>query len=210
MTWWLKGGDGIQPSRKFDFKVQFTVILENVSHKLSYRVKDITLPSLQKNIETVYMDGVPLKVEGTVSWQPIKISFYDADLIQADDNTESLATSLFYTAKALLKNSLDFGQDPTPEQLAKMNKLSLLNVSGRNIVFSQIDIYKYIGKNYVALGEGIAGPPQQARIAQQWTIFNPILTGVNFGELDYASEDTNLITIDLEYDSCILNKASII
>lgn len=218
MTWWNTQQTGIQPSRKFDFQVKFIVEEKNTTQKFTYRVKDLTLPSLQRNVETVLIGNKMVRTEGTVQWQPIKISFYDSDLVGnfgADD--ESLALGIFNTARFLL-TGIDFGDVPDQATLAKGSKLALAQLDGaennKSIKFSQIEIYKFIDKKAVILptSEGIAPGAATviAKLAQVWTIKSPILTGINFGELDYGSEDTNLITIDLEYDSCTLTTQNII
>ena len=208
MTWWNKEGFGIQPSRKFDFQVKFIVEETDTTQKFTYRVKDLTLPSLQRNIETVLLGNKMVRTEGTVQWQPIKISFYDADLINGIGEEESLAAGLFNTGRFLLPG-LNFGE--APDSLAKDSKLALGQIDKSSIKFSQIEIYKFIGKKASLEGVGPGGFPLlvQGKLAQVWTIKSPILTGINFGELDYGSEDTNLITIDLEFDSCTLTTKNI-
>mgnify|MGYP001376169422 FL=1 len=150
-----------------------------------------------------------VRTEGTVQWQPIKISFYDTDLVGGlNTNEESLAAGLFNTGRFLLPG-LNFGD--VPDSLAKDSKLALGQVENSSIKFSQIEIYKFTGKKekVVSAGEGLGTAIVSGKLAQVWTIESPILTGINFGDLDYGSEDTNLITIDLEYDSCTLTTQNI-
>ena len=220
MTWW-NSEFGIQPSRKFDFQVKFIVEEADTFKKFTYRVKDITLPSLQRNIETVLLGDKMVRTEGTVQWQPIKISFYDSDLVRNfQDNDESLAAGIFNTARFLL-SGINFGDTPDLTKLGRESKLALaqtIDISGgqKSIKFSQIEIYKFIATKKIpvegTLGDGSTGflGFEDGKFTQVWTIKSPVLTGINFGELDYGTEDTNLITIDLEYDSCELTTENII
>ena len=70
-------------------------------------------------------------------------------------------------------------------------------------------LYDFDSVKVVSAGEGLGTAIVSGKLAQVWTIESPILTGINFGDLDYGSEDTNLITIDLEYDSCTLTTQNI-
>ena len=216
MAWWNKivngAGSVLQPSLKF----AFTMFDGDNSKKVAYRVKDVTLPSFQRNVDTVLLGSEMVRQEGTIQWQPIKISFYDTDLISAAGAEDSIALGLFNTGRMMHGQDLDFGlfnKDTFPNE----SKLSLVNTKNRynseagkytpSICFSEITIYKFFGSEVTrTLGQPMVDGSLQGiafgQHAHVFTIQNPILTGINFGDLDYSSEESNLITIDIEYDRC--------
>lgn len=40
-----------------------------------------------------------------------------------------------------------------------------------------------------------------------WTIINPILTSIDFGEIDYASEELSTVAVGLQYSDFLYNRA---
>ncbi len=41
-------------------------------------------------------------------------------------------------------------------------------------------------------------------IAQQWTLYGAFITSVNWGDMDWAGEDANLIEMTIKYDYAVL------
>ena len=216
MAWWNRIANGVgsilQPSLKFSFKVEFVVFNPDYgSSRISYRVKDVTLPSFQKNVESVLLGNKMVRQEGTIQWQPIKISFYDTDLIEGNARLfESIAFGLFNTGRMLHDDNLDFGYY-AESTFGVESALSTVNtdLSTNSIVFSSIRIYKLFGqqRSFMAGTDDVGQPNfEEGQHAHVFHISKPILTGINFGDLDYSSEESNLITLDIEYDSCDMYK----
>jgi len=45
-------------------------------------------------------------------------------------------------------------------------------------------------------------------VVEEWGIYNPIITSVNWGEFDYSSEDLINITVDIAYDYATIKKVA--
>ena len=68
----------------------------------------------------------------------------------------------------------------------------------------QMSIIKYYARSNLSEAmQAVIGP--NYLISDVWTVFNPKVVEVNFGEVDYTSEDVNVIKVKIAYDTAILD-----
>ena len=48
--------------------------------------------------------------------------------------------------------------------------------------------------------EQVTGVDQKNKVVEEWELHNPWIKEVNFGDLDYASDDMVEITLSIRYD----------
>ena len=53
---------------------------------------------------------------------------------------------------------------------------------------------------YQLAPEGYNKEKQEINFTEKWTLFNPIITKISWGDLDYASDDLVQYTLDVSYD----------
>jgi len=170
-------------SVQMDPKRQFRFVLQFptavVGTKIpEYVIKTVTKPKVTITSTPHTYLDHEFKFPGRVTWDPISIT-----LVDPGSTNEDMAQSL-------------------------MNKLGLSGYKypGTNAV-SKISLSKE--KASVAVGRvDIVQLNAEGKQTEVWSLHNPFLTSIDFGSLDYSSDELSEISIELVYDWAVLNGSS--
>tara|TARA_B100001093_G_scaffold455022_1_gene464806 strand:+ start:174 stop:761 length:588 start_codon:yes stop_codon:yes gene_type:complete len=181
----------------------YNFILEIGSTRF-FTVKSVTLPNYGLEIKADLLGQGVQHSPGKGQWEPVTIEFYDYKYrdLDGESSYDSMAHRLFETlARAK-------GKAITGNQNFKINSANILQ-AGEDKNLPDITIKKIYGNKYVPLTTGgsfRAGPNNyDGAILEAWTLREPILAGIDFGKMDYASEDLNIITMIVQYTNAVHN-----
>jgi len=139
----------------------------------SYAVKVTDKPSFTINETEHNFFGHKFYYPGQVAWNEISVTLVDPI---HDDTSKALLT--------VLENS---GYQPPTE-----HENDMLNT------VSKADSVKALGPTIKL--EQVTGVDQKNKVVEEWELHNPWIKEVNFGDLDYASDDMVEITLSIRYD----------
>ena len=172
------GNGGFEPKRQFRFLVVFPTMSD-----LTFMAKTASKPQYSLEATEHNVLNHVFKFPGVVKWEDIDVTLIDA----VDPNTGSK----FWNA---LKNS-GYLPPKTPNELVRgVTKVSSHAALG-NVKIQQLDG----GLVVPAAGESF-DPVISNNIVDEWTLNNAFIKNVEFGSLDYGSEDLVEIQVGLVYD----------
>lgn len=160
----------LEPKRQFRW-------LLYIAGMPQFIVKDVKKPSF--TVATTPHDFINYKFKypGRVEWQDIQVTIVDP--VQPD-STASLVKILERAGYVLPDNYTTQAQEPRT-----ISKKSFVDALG-----GQIQLVQF-GANTGA---------QEENVLEKWTINNPFLTNVDFGNLSYGSDDLVNISMTIAYD----------
>ena len=204
MTWWGEEfGIGTRdPTRKNRF-----LISTGVAGPSGYlfSAKSVSKPKVSIETKEYRMINHFYSYPGIAKWEPITITLVDIGsfaLSFADDNSTSdpeddtpLSTPESSTAAALWEMLLASGYS-TPDgstgssqrakSISSPEKASTIDNSfGKSLEILQID--------------------SNGRTIERWTLYNPIITKISWGDLDYGDDGLVEYSIDVKYDWAVLD-----
>tara|TARA_B100000674_G_C37973842_1_gene978335 strand:- start:4284 stop:4865 length:582 start_codon:yes stop_codon:yes gene_type:complete len=160
----------IEPKRQFRW-------LLYISGMPQFIVKNVKKPSFQ--VATTNHDFINYKFyyPGRVTWQPITVTIVDP--VQPD-STASLVKILESAGYVLPDEYTSQANEPRT-----ISKQAFVDALG-----GQIQLVQF-GANTGA---------QQENVLEKWSINNPFITSVDFGNLDYSQDELVNISITFQYD----------
>ena len=168
-------------SVQMDPKRQFRFVLQFPTALIGTEIPEYVIKTVTKPKVTI--SSVPhtyldheFKYPGRVTWDPISIT-----LVDPGTNNEDMAVSL------INKLGLSGYSYPTTNDRSKIS----LSKEKANTAVGQVDIVQ------------LNADGKQTEV---WTLHNPFLTSIDFGSLDYSSDELSEITIELVYDWAELNR----
>jgi hypothetical protein len=176
------GPGGFQPKRQFRFLVTFSELSD-----MSYMVKSTAKPSYSIEATTHSVLNHKFKFPGVVSWEDIEVTFIDA----VDPNTGSK----FYSA---LLNSGYVAPVSEAALTTGITKVGTTSTIGE-VRIKQLDGGGVILPAGADPGE-VIGAIDSTNIVEEWTLKNAFIKSVNFGDLDYGSEELVTVSVGLTYD----------
>ena len=116
---------------------------------------------------------------GILSWNPITVMLLDPE------NTFENNSRILYEIMKKSGYVKDVRSNAAPASAIVKKKNSALIGSGDSryggqIIFDQID--------------------PNGKSLEQWVLWNPFISGINFGQASYAAEEMMVISVDLHYD----------
>ena len=144
-----------------------------ISGMPQFIAKQVKKPSFQVSTTPHQFLNYEFHYPGTVKWQPISMTIVDP--VQPD-STKSLY-------KILENSGYVIPSEYTQADAGTISKEAMVDALGGEIKIVQLD------------ANGSAANP-----IETWIIKNPLITSVDFGELNYSSEDMLNITINITYD----------
>ena len=135
--------------------------------------KSVKKPSFQVSTTPHQFLNYEFHYPGAVKWQPISMTIVDP---VNPDSTKSLYKILENSGYVIPSNYRE-------QFAATISKEAMVNALGGQIAIAQLD------------AEGNSNTP-----LEKWIIKNPLITSVDFGELNYSSEEMLNITINITYD----------
>ena len=188
MAFWNEAA--LEPKRKFKFLIRFGAASDKLP---SFIAKKCDKPSF--DVSEVKHDflGHAFYYPGRVSWKEVSATIIDpaGTGTAGDTDAATLAASTNDVADALYQILLSAGyQSPTAAGAAITGgtSLSTLRTMAKGTAtaqFSQIEILQLD-----ANGNAI----------EIWTLNNAFIKSVNFGGLDYSSDDINEVSMTFRYD----------
>ena len=169
MTWW--SNQEVDPKRKNRFKVF-------IDSKLLVTAVSVTKPAVNIESKEYQMVNQMYNYPGIAKWDPISITFVDAN------GSNNVANE--YKTSDNLWNILTNSGYSSPVGNASPGKSKMVSKSLGNdarIVHITSD------------GEEI----------EKWTLHNPIITKLSWGELDYGDDGMVQYSMDIKYDWATLD-----
>jgi len=174
MTFWgdTLNADKQDPKRKFRFKIQFGTLGDGVV----WYAKTVTKPEMTISGDTTHKFlGHSFKFPGSVTWT-------DIEMVLVDPVSEAASTKLL---EIIEQAGYTF---PSSATYAK---------EGENRAFNTISK----GKSTAALGTIVISQLDgDGKIVEQWTLHNPFINKVSFGDLSYEDDGLSEISVGITYD----------
>jgi hypothetical protein len=170
MGFWTQKTD---PKRKFNFDISITGQNKAIQN---YYVKTCTKPSFTVNAaEHNYLNHT-FYYPGRVTWNDVSLTFVDPGTT-GDAASES-------TSAGLVSILLGMGYNPPSSADTQAEKKTISK-----------------SKAVTALGDvNIRQLDEEGDILDEWVLINAWITEVNFGDLDYTSDDLVEVTCTIKYD----------
>lgn len=165
------------------------------------QIKSVTLPNYGLEVKADLLGDTVQHTPGKGQWQPVTIEFYDYKYRKPDGqgSYDSISHRLFETLTRAKGKSI------TGNKNFKVNKSNILQLSGKDL--PDIQIKKIYGDKYqrAPSSDGLLDIVKLSgqQVSETWTLKKPILAGIDFGKMDYASEDINIITVMVQYTHAI-------
>jgi hypothetical protein len=183
MSFWTENYSDIgsinNPKRNFRFKVTFTQFDDLTDYGSSdlFYAKTADKPSFTLGETKHSFLNHDFKFPGRVSWNDVSIAMVDPGPKSGDAETSTTGV-----ASALTR---------------------LLSVSGYNIPDGPSSDYMTISKTKAVSGIGdviVTQLDHDGSAIEEWTLHNAFLSEINYGTLDYSSDDLTEYKITLRYD----------
>lgn len=171
----------LEPKRGY----RFMVTLGNMPGGASYYVKSVNKPGLEITAKEHMYLGHRFHYPGLVKWtpNPIEIKLVDPVNPDASQNLSAIIQAAGYKIPK------------TSAQVTTMSKGASVRALGTVVI-------KQINESHGPQGDngGVA--------VETWTLNNPFIVGVTFGELAYDKEDLTEIGLKIQYDWATLETLS--
>jgi len=195
----------IEPKRKFKFLVTFSGVTNDETIP-SFVVKKVTKPSFSITEGSHQFLGNKFYYPGKLEWKEIDLTIVDSggfsesiegdnigtvSNLNATDANGNTITQIDMTAKIfnILKK---FGYQPPNDVGAQL--------AGGNFQAGSLKTFSKFAATAVVPAIKIQQLDSSGSVLEEWTLNNAWIKEVNFGELDYTSEDHVEITLKLRYD----------
>lgn len=192
MTFWT--ARNVATQQPFNFYVEF----KTKNHiYVAWEVKNVQLPTFGQEIIIDDYGNEKEYSKGPIQWNSFKIDLYDlAGITYREENgikgfweVDNLKTSTSFTISQWISDTPGFEEHAVPNKDAS----TVANRWNITVVPKEICIYKiYTNKKLPSDEE-----TESSKFVNKWTIKNPVIEQVDFGQLDYSSEDPVLISITM-------------
>jgi len=200
----------------------FKVNIGNKDTGILWDAKRVTLPKYDVEVKEDLVGNVSLYSTGKGTWNPVEIEIYDIKPI----------TGIGTNKEAYMSNAHRvFGTLVDTKGVKKVTGQGSFNISDGSTFteldgdegkqtrrVTQITIEKFYAQRFTTASEFADDPELAAAIggledsagqfSETWTLVNPVLKGVDFGTLDYSSEDINTVTMIFHYEYAYLGKSN--
>lgn len=167
---------GPEPKRTYRWVVTFAST--NLQSGISYALKKVDKPKAKVNsVQHKYLNHF-FNYPGRLEWEDVNMTF--AAITQPD--------ATYLLNDVLIKAGYGVPQDngtSGPNQLATIGKLKFNGALGNKLYIKQIN--------------------PEGSVIEEWELNNPFFVSVQFGSLDYASEEIVEIATTVKYDWAKLN-----
>jgi len=171
----------LEPKRGY----RFIVTIGNMPSGATYYVKSVNKPGLEITAKEHMYLGHRFHYPGLVKWTPNPIDIKLIDPVNPDAS-QNLSAIIQASGYKIPKNTA---------QVTTMSKGAAVGALGTVVIKQISESHGPQGSNG---GEAI----------ETWTLNNPFIVGVSFGELAYDKEDLTEIALKIQYDWCTLETKS--
>ena len=174
MTWWTN------PETIIKGKSRFLVYFGGSGMLIT--AKTCTKPSVSIDSKEFRLTNHFFNYPGLAKWESIELTFVDGD--GGDKKFENLATAEMFN-KILVNSGYRrpfkaINNNDTPTKIKSSRALN------GTIVIEQ-------------LAPGIE-EDKKPRVTERWTLYNPIVTKLSWGSLDYSADDAVEYSMSIQYD----------
>ena len=193
MSWWSIAAT--EPKRKNKFYVSF-----GTGGKL-YSVSTVSKPSVTIEAKEYRLINHFYKYPGIPKWEPISLKFVDAKIwgsgktqigsITTETNKKSTSKTLWemLLASGYVAPSGVGSANKELSRVVSPEKAAMIDLSfGSSTSPTDGSMFRIHQVN--AAGES----------TEIWTLYNPLITKISWGDLDYGSNDLVEYTLDVAYD----------
>jgi hypothetical protein len=161
--------------------------------RVFFYAKSVDRPSYSLNtVKGKLLYSHTVNFPGRLTWNPIKVTLYDVNSVEKEgqgyDNNLSTQILIYDKTSALYS-------DPTQEDLLNIFK----GVLARNLgTVKIIEMDRAGGKPTTTV---LSKTKYDNNVEKDtWTLYNPIISDVSYGTMDYANAEVLAITLTIAYD----------
>jgi hypothetical protein len=172
MTFWSEKSNIIEPKRKYRFAIQIMAFgdLPNTTTSVVWYAKSATIPSYTVTSVTHKFLDNQYHFPGHVEWNEVSVKMVDP--VSPD--------AVFATHKILMNSGYVVPASQNGSFATMSKKKSAIGANIQGVILTQLN----------AEGQPL----------EKWTLNNPFLTGVEFGEFVYEGDDLREIDMKMKYD----------
>jgi len=185
MAWWSDAST--EPKRKNRFFIRIG------TGGILYSVSSVSKPNVSIETKEYRLINHFYKYPGIPKWEDISIKFVDAGIWGSgaiDIGAKKVETDKRSTSKTLWEMLLSSGY-VTPRGSG--------NTKGSARVVSP-EKAAMVGRSFGASSFQIVQLNADGKETEIWTLYNPVIKKINWGELDYADDGLVEYTLDISYD----------
>jgi len=172
-----------QPQRDPKRAYRWLVMFPNMPNGATWYAKKVKKPKINvSKTEHTYLNHT-FKYPGRVTWDDVSVTLVDP---VSPDAAQHLA--------AIIQGS-GYIVPKTFNDVTTISKARAIEMIGGEVLIIQFD------ESITEQGAPLSGP----RAVEVWTLKNPWIMDVDFGELDYESDDLTSIELTLAYDYATLS-----
>lgn len=193
MAWWSEANT--EPKRRNRFYVEMG------TGGILYSVSTVSKPTVTIEAKEYTLINHVYKYPGIPKWEPISIKFVDADLwgsgltLVAGKRVESNPRSTSKTLWEMLLASgyvTPSGNGSAITSLVKVRSPEKAAMIDLSFGSSENGTDGRVLRIYQVNSDG--------EKTETWVIYNPLITKISWGDLDYSSDDLVEYTLDIAYD----------
>jgi hypothetical protein len=175
---------GVEPKRNFRFELNI-----HGAPELTWLVKTCEKPKV--NVSTVPHKFInhTFNYPGRVVWNPVAVTLVDTPLGAKKDTSSTAMDFLKLSGYQvpLVGKSTEVNKNRTATSIDKVLAVNALGGVGAVTIVQLANAHTPLGP--------------EPGVADRWTLHNAVITGdINFGTLDYASEDLTTVSFTFQYD----------
>lgn len=212
MFWSKSKNTVVEPYNRFKFVANFSNFAYdsatnplnsyNSEEKINLAVKKIDLPKMNLEFERAYAnEQVHYFQNGSIHWEPINITFIDAS---------SIDPANFSSLRLLFSNYISTLGSTTGVVLLEENRTSILDLPSLCEKIEIISYSRFAKENYPTLNNGTIQQglsdekfdENTMKVNESYVIKRPRLSKIDFGSMDYNSDEINEITITVIPEWC--------
>lgn len=203
MAFWttlVDNENDLQPKMADRFVVIMGGTNESFSQKIIYTAKSVSKPSIDIETKDFKLMNHKFKYPGIATWNPIKITFVDMagtigtstptfkNFIDSSTDFDNIENSNFQNTAAVLAFILHGSGYDTPSKTGGGNTgtgKAMVNNILESLRIQQLDHTPDAFK---------------MRIVEEWTLFNPIVKSITWGDLAYGEDSLVEYSLEIDYD----------
>ena len=198
MPFWNSAESELKQKSKFIVSFAETFFLPNV--------KTCSKPSMEVNIKEYRLLNHNFNYPGTVKWNPITIVFVDFNGNGKQFDTASFLAQMLNNSGYDYPNSnshaLGTSGGDTSSISSPEKSSTIANSFGRGLAGAKDNDTASIRSQNVL----IQMLTPDGKVNEKWTLVNPLIKSIKFGELSYDSDEAVEYTIEIAYDFAIYDK----
>ena len=175
MAFWGEsmGALSADPKRKFRFKVIFGGSAGDAANEVVWWAKTVDKPKMSVDPTEHKFMGHTFKFPGSVKWEDINLTLVDPVSPDAAQKTLTILSEAGYVF---------------PEDTYATTSTKAMNTMNKGKATAALGVFQIIQLN----SDGAA--------IETWTLHNPFILSIGFGDLSYESDDLSEITLGIMYD----------